>query len=288
VLCPVLTSSWLRIVPLLALPSCMVSFHDYPLGELDGESGGRAANAGKGGLGSAGDSVLPLGGSPSSGGSSSSGGGGATEGGTSEGGNAGATLFGSSSIDDFEDGDEQILPLEGRNGSWYIGNDGQGMQTPRSDSLVKPSLLEPPRTGSTRAAHTFGGPFQVWGALIGTSLGYADGKALPYDLSRYSGIRLWVRSGSTAPNAAKSVRLNLPMTGTNPGGGCTACSDHFGVDIPLTPQWEQVEVPFSSLKQMGFGAPKLPAPDLQHVVSLQLAFPKGVVFDLWIDDVDLY
>lgn len=278
----VLTSSWLRIVPLLALPSCVVSFHDYPLGELEGESGGSAANAGKGGLGSAGDSVLPIGGNASNGGSSS------TEAGSSEGGNAGATLFGASVIDDFEDGDEQILPLEGRSGSWYIGNDGQGMQTPKGDSLVKPSLLEPARTGSTRGAHTFGGPFQVWGALIGTSLGYGDGKALPYDLSRYSGIRLWVRSGSMAPNAAKSVRLNLPMVGTNPGGGCTACSDHFGADIPLTSKWEQVEVPFSSLKQMGYGAPKLPGPDLQHVVSLQLAFPKGVAFDLWIDDVVLY
>jgi hypothetical protein len=79
------------------------------------------------------------------------------------------------------------------------------------------------------------------------------------------------------------------MPGTNSGGGsCTICSDHYGTEIPLTSQWQQVSVPFSSLKQRGWGRPLLAQPDLEHVTSLQLGFGGGVVFDLWIDDVELY
>lgn len=259
-----------------------MSFQDYPLGDISGGAAGANSQGGAGG-----PSVLPGGGSLSGGGDSTAdAGAGLGDGGTDTGGSS--TLLGSGLIDDFEDGDDQISPLEGRSGGWYAGNDGQGMQTPRSDQRLEPSVLEPPRAGSTRAAHTFGGPFQVWGALIGASLGYAAGQAAPHDISKYRGVRLWLRSGSNSGMQAKSVRLNLPTAATNPGGGCTSCNDHFGVDIPLSSSWQLVEVPFSSLKQLGFGVPKLPAFDAKRVVSLQLAFPKGVSFDLWVDDVSLY
>jgi hypothetical protein len=97
-----------------------------------------------------------------------------------------------------------------------------------------------------------------------------------------------VRSGSTSFYAAKKVRLNLPAVATNPGGGCTVCNDHFGVDVPLTTKWVQITVPFSTLKQTGVGKPPLPTPDLAHTTSLQLAFPANTSFDLWVDDVELY
>jgi hypothetical protein len=190
-------------------------------------------------------------------------------------------------IDDFEDGNAQILQLEGRSGAWYAANDGKGIQTPANTMALLPSPTMPPRAGSTRAVHTFGGPFATWGALIGTALASTGNQGITYDLSRYEGLRLWVRSGS-ASAGAKSVRLNLPTPGTNNGGGCIMCNDHFGVDIPLTTQWVRVNVPWSELHQAGFGVPPLAAPDLEHVASIQLAFPNAVSFDLWVDDVELY
>jgi hypothetical protein len=186
-------------------------------------------------------------------------------------------------IDDFEDGNAAIITQQGRIGSWYVGNDGMGTQTPRVGQPMAPSLLERTRGKSQRAIHTFGGPFAGWGALIGTAFG-PDA----YDLSAYTGLRLWVRTTSTAGSAARSVRINLPMPGTNSGGDCSVCNDHFGADLPLTPEWTQLTVPFASLRQRGFGHPQLPEPDLAHVTSLQLSFTGGVVFDLWIDDVELY
>lgn len=252
------------ILPLVLLPGCLVSFNDYPLGDIEGSTSGGTP------------SIFPTAGSQSEG---------AGKGGGDEGGSAStAPAKRENLIDDFEDADAAIIEQQGRVGSWYVGNDGMGMQTPRMDQPVVPSLLQPARGESRRAAHTFGGPFGGWGALLGTALG-ADA----YDLSAYSGLRLWVRSGSISGSAAQSVRLNLPMPGTNSGGGiCTVCSDHYGAEIPLTSQWQQVSVPFSSLKQRGYGRPVLAEPDLEHVTSLQLGFGSGVAFDLWIDDVELY
>jgi hypothetical protein len=247
--------SWYRVALLLLLPGCLVSFNDYPL-EVSGGGAGQAA-----------------------GGSSSSAGTAAMSG--------AAPMAGSSSggmIDDFEDGNQNILELAGRSGAWYVANDGQGTQTPAANMPVVPSLLMPARGMSTRAAHTFGGPFAQWGALIGVSLSSDQA----YDLSRFSGVRFWVRSGAFNPGAANRVRFMLPTAQTNAGGGCTVCNDHFGVFVPLTPQWTRIEVEFSELAQEGFGAPEPPSPDLTTVSAIQFIFPQGVSFDLWVDDVELY
>jgi Carbohydrate binding domain (family 11) len=107
-------------------------------------------------------------------------------------------------------------------------------------------------------------------------------------LSGYQGLRLWVRSGATSAVAAKQVRLNLRTPGTVMGGTCTACSDHFGVEIPLTSKWTQVDVPFATLKQMGYGRPMLASADLTRALGIELLFPVNVSFDLWLDDVELY
>jgi hypothetical protein len=256
------------VLPLLLLPGCLVSFNDYPLGDIEGSASGNA----QGGT----PAIFPAAGSQSQGAA----GGAGDEGGAS----SIAPVKRENLIDDFEDADAAIIEQQGRVGSWYVGNDGMGLQTPRADQPVVPSLLQPARGESRRAAHTFGGPFGGWGALLGTAFGPGA-----YDLSAYSGLRLWVRSGATSGSAAQSVRLNLPMPGTNSGGGsCTVCSDHYGAEIALTSQWEQVSVPFSSLKQRGYGRPLLAEPDLDHVTSLQLSFAGGVAFDLWLDDVELY
>jgi hypothetical protein len=229
----------------------LVSFNDYPLGDVEGNATA-GASGGSGGI------------SPTAGASGS------------------FPTKRENLIDDFEDGNAAIITQQGRVGSWYVGNDGMGTQTPRMDQPVAPIFLQPARGPSQRAAHTFGGPFAGWGALIGTAFG-PDA----YDLSGYSGLRLWVRT-TTSGEVAQSVRINLPMPGTNAGGDCSVCSDHFGADIPLTSVWTQLSVPFSSLRQRGFGQPQLSEPDLAHVTSLQLSFAGGVAFDLWLDDVELY
>jgi hypothetical protein len=290
-------ASWSRFALVGLLPGCLVSFNDYPLGDPNGGESTAGSVAAGGSGASAGDSaaggkVMPTGGA-NTGGSDAMPGGGTSampEGGSSDPDNGGAAPFtvNLNLIDDFEDGNAAIVEQQGRSGTWYIVNDGKGMQTPRADELLTPSLLSPARSQSQHGAHTFGGPFQTWGALIGTSLASSSELGIPYDVGGHQGLKLWVRSGATSQYAAKQVRLNLPTPGTNTGGGCTVCSDHYGADVALTSKWTQVTVPFSSLKQVGWGRPHLVSPDLAHVTSIQFLFPANVSFDLWLDDIELY
>lgn len=301
----------LRHVPLLVLvlPGCLVSFNDYPVGDIH--------------------ATEPTAGTaPSSSGASVGGSGNATSGtdsggttqptaGTETGGTETVPMAGESGvppemgaagappvvdsrnlIDDFEDEDEAILEVMGRSGAWYVGNDGRGTQTPKAGSPLLPAALavaNPMDPGSTRGAHTAGGPFYDWGALIGTALAVAEDNAVPYDLSPYTGVKLWVRSGSNfsggggwgGATVAREVRINFPTVATGSGFGCITCdNDHFGTEIPLTSKWVQIDVPFSSLKQGGFGKPALR--DLHQVLGVELLFPKSVTFDLWVDDIELY
>lgn len=268
------------LVLLFLAPGCLVSFNDYPLGDLeaDGAKGGDTGPMVGDRAGSGGAGIFP------------GGGGASTDGGASvDSGGAPATLGTDNLIDDFEDGDQQLPEIAGRSGTWYAVNDGRGVQTPAMNTPVTPSSLMPVREGSTRGLHTFGGPFQTWGALVGTTLATSGAQRGAYDLSSFQGIRLWVRTGTmTSPASAKSVRLNLVTPATLPGGGCFECNDHFGAVVPLTAQWTQVEVKLSSLAQMGFGTPKLAKPDLTQVQALELIFARNLTFDLWVDDIELY
>jgi len=276
-----LTRRWSKVVPFWLVGGCAISFKDYPLGEL------HPAESGTGAGGAGGSITNTRGGTSPSGGSSNGAGTTGTDPNTGEPGGAGdAPNENPNLIDDFEDGDDLIARVGGRNGTWYTVNDGTGMQTPRPDQRCLPSLLMTPHDGSSRALHTFGSSFQNW-ALIGTTLQTVGGPPQPYDLSRFTGIRFWVRGGSSMASA-KQVRLNLPTAATRPGGVCTMCNDHFGTDVSFTSKWTQVDVPFDSLKQQGFGMPRPSSPDLKQVFAIELLFSKGVSFDLWLDDIVLY
>jgi hypothetical protein len=285
VLRSVSTFVWSRALPLLALPGCLVSFNDYPLGDPEAAPASESSSD-HGGASTAGASVLPSAGSASGGTIAVATG----HAGSQDSTIGGATAVGSNPlmIDDFEDGDAAILVRQGRSGSWYAANDGQGIQTPRGGLPLTPTLLEPARGTSLHGARTFGGPFTGWGALIGTTFASSGNSGAAYDVSARQGLRFWVRSGGTFSNPAKLVRLALRTPGTVTGGGCTVCEDHFGTEIPLTAQWVQVQVPFSALRQSGYGRPLLPRPDLKQALGLELLFPANVAFDLWVDDVELY
>lgn len=282
-------NTWYRVVPLVLLPGCLVSFNDYPLESTP--SAGATSSQGGGGV-SAGGKAPSAGtaGRPPQGGSSGSAGEPNAEAGSdsvpTEGGAGPISLGPETLIDDFEDSDAGIVEHAGRSGSWYAGNDGQGMQTPGNGLALVPTLLQMPRGDSRRAVHTSGGPFQQWGALIGTALASQGDQGVPYDITPYDGVRFWVRSQPFGPGFTSTVRVNLPTPNTN--DGCSVCGDHFGADIPLTSQWVQHEVRFSEMDQEGWGMPQLNSHDRQNVTALQFAFPEDVRFDLWVDDVEFF
>lgn len=231
----------------LPLAGCLVSFEDYPVGNLTQAAGGTA---------------------PASG---------------TAGGEAPAPTF---PIDDFEDGDNQVLLLAGRDGYWFTSNDGSspGKQTPDPRAPANPELLVPPHGASTRAMHTTGSGFNIWGALVGLNF-HADGTgALPYNVGAYQGL---IFSAKLGRNGALS-KARLALTNSDTLYGCTVCDDHFGTTVTVGNEFQAIRVPFADLKQAGFGKPLLTTFDATRVYALQLSWTKGQVFDLWIDDISFY
>ncbi len=201
------------------------------------------------------------------------------------------------SIDDMEDMDGSITMAGGRQGAWYVYNDGTGTQTPPVDPMgMAPfpmSMLMPARGSSKYGAHTSGMGFMTWGAGFGFDLNNTGGampKKLAYDASKYAGIHFWAKSSS--PGA---VRFNVGDGNTTPegmkcmsGGMMPTCSDDFGQNLALATDWTEYTIKFSDMTQVGWAMQKLPAIDKTTLYSVHFQAGTGVTFDIWIDDIAFF
>lgn len=260
----------------------------------------KAGTTGKAGTGNGGSSStagVGTGGAPLGGASATAGRGGAAGmgGGVNPGqcklasGNATDTL-----IDDLEDGDPKLPMIAGREGGWYVSNDGTagGKQVPAPSMNMPPLPTSPgaPKNGamSMFAMHTSGSGFESWGANMGiTLLQPPGGPACPYDVSRHSGVRFWIRSDIMASN----VRFAMPTLETHApaqGGTCPErCGDHYGVTIsPVPATWTQVSVKFADMKQQNFGIATMFYP--AHVLNVEFSVPHSVDFNFWIDQLEFF
>ena len=186
-------------------------------------------------------------------------------------------------VDDMETNVSTILATEGRAGSWYAFNDGQGgTQLPAPNGPFLPDLASDGFPGSTRARHSHGSGFQQY-AGFGFDLNNPSGKRQVYDASAYEGVVLWLR-GNVNVRLLFATRATAPL---DQGGDCTAsCNDSFGFELQTAPQWEQRTVPFSTLTQLSpvIGG----AFDAKQVLGIAFAVPKGSEFDVWVDEIGFY
>jgi hypothetical protein len=244
-----------------------------------GGSGGTAgAHAGTS-SGSGGSSGTQAGGSAGSGGSAGA------AGGT-------APLGDPEAIDDMEDNDAQITPASGRNGYWYVGNDGtaSGTQEPAIGMFKMFKLPDGELPDSTYAAHMKVEGFTLWGAVLGFNFNQQLGKPQPYDASEFCGVSYWGKAA-----AATTLRFRLPDGDTHPEGKvCTdggpageACYDHFGTSAAFTTTWQKFTVMFASLEQIGTGYhPEDMMFKADQMFGLEWALPgSGKAYEIWVDDV---
>jgi hypothetical protein len=246
------TACCLALAPCLVLTGCLVSFEDYPVGPLGSIDAGSLAMAGA-----------------------------ASETGGTGGANSGASTL---LLDDFEDGNSQVLLNAGRDGYWFTANDGTGVQSPDPHADALPELLNPPRGMSTRALHTSGSGFSIWGALVGANFVSVGMTAMPYSISPYQGVTFTAKLG----RAGVTAKSWLAITNYDTLYGCTTCDDHFGATVTFSDVFQTIQVPFASLKQTGFGKPLLPKFDTDRTYTLQFSWAKAETFDVWIDDVSFY
>lgn len=169
---------------------------------------------------------------------------------------------------------------------------------------------------------------QGWGATLqitfNPSMNNAGQAETPLDAHTWDGVSFWGRRGSgpnagaiiasiqdihsAATNSLKPLPEYCNEAGVSPSGastclfGCAATEavignggppdankcDPFGLGVLLTPEWSLVKLPFSKVKQKGFGVPSpLGHLDSSALVGLQLAFSAGN-WDVWIDDIAFY
>lgn len=283
------------------------------------QAGGSGSGSGSGGVSGAEGGSVNFGGEPSWAGASpveDAGAPGAEAGAAGEGGSAGAIIGGVAgsgggiinmpggmggvagsggaspyeTIDDFEDVNLVVSYKSNRTGYWYDFMD----VSPGKVAVFK---VDPGPTlganGSDAALHFSASGFTVWGAGVGFDLLNSGGaKKVPYDVSKYSGIRFYAKVGT---GAQKFINVLVPTTYSDPDGGLCDdsmpnkhCSQHLLSPVgPLKTTWDVYEVSFATLHQVGTGGLKQASLDPTSVYSFQFTVetPPTLPGDLWLDDL---
>jgi hypothetical protein len=183
-------------------------------------------------------------------------------------------------IDDFEDGNTQVLPNDRRDGYWHVIRD----DSPTGQlNLAEPPLPESGgANGSSRAMHLSGLGFTRWGAGLSVDL-RREGN--PYDASLEQGIEFWAR-GNT-PLRLVFIQRNL-LDG-HPCAGCpessSECGAFYVADVALSGDWARVSVPWSSLRQSTSGSTPFAPSEL---MTIKIEAPAAAAFEFWLDDVGFY
>jgi hypothetical protein len=175
-------------------------------------------------------------------------------------------------LDDFEDGDEGLPPLEGRNGYWTRFEDDS---TPQRSHILPPMARRHATASNRLALHATGGKLEGWGASIGVRFGPSC-----YDLSAYRGIRF----SALGPGRLEVGVLEVRVIPVEWGGSCVEeCYRGHAKEIELEASWRNYELRWEELEQ--WGKPRRPL-DPTRVQSLVFSvLPEDTPYDFWIDDM---
>ena len=191
-------------------------------------------------------------------------------------------------IDNGEDGNNQVLVRDGRNGYWYTYVDEAGSTVdPEAGSHGGTFSMAPGgANGSKYAANVQGKVASGSGVVFGAvGMNFVDPKG-PYDASRYGGLAFWARRG---PGAIGKVRFKVPDVNTDPEGHvCRECFNDFGADLNLSEAWQHFVFPFKKMAQQpDWGLPRRRAIDKSKLYGIQWQVnTPGANIDIWVDDVE--
>jgi hypothetical protein len=175
-------------------------------------------------------------------------------------------------IDDFEDGDDALAPLEQRAGFWrWVREIDAPGTAPALIPVPRPEALPQNRL----ALHVKGGRLLDWGAVVETTF-----RPACYDASEYAGITFQARGPGRlyfGPREASTIP-------TAEGGTCEEdCHNPHVVKIELGSTFLRYEVRWEALRQRGTDKPALDPKKLNSLAFL--IRPEDTPYDVWIDDV---
>jgi hypothetical protein len=178
-------------------------------------------------------------------------------------------------IDDFEDGDLDIIEQDGRKGTWYQFDDETDGHT--SGFVFKSDAAN----GSQQALSITSSGYTWWGAGIGFPLNTEGDTNAPYDATEYSGVSFWAK-------AQNPVDLNIRVADaytSSDGGQCDLCGDHFRATLRVTQEWQRYEAAWVELQQWGWGSPQRQSVDLSQLYAIEFQWSRDTPISLLLDDV---
>lgn len=187
-------------------------------------------------------------------------------------------------IEDAENGDNQVIVQDGRDGYLYTFVDARSQLVGHTAVGVRPVPLAGGAHGSRCAWNLRGRLADERIVFAGLGVNFTDPKGA-YDASRFVGISFFARHGT---GSAWRIRVQLPDGNTDPDGGvCKQCFNDFGATVDLTEEWTKYTIPFDSLGQTGdWGTPTPGRIDRSKLFGIQFRVKNmDEPFDIWIDDI---
>jgi hypothetical protein len=181
-------------------------------------------------------------------------------------------------LDDFEDGNNQLTNMAGRDGYWWVSVDKAGSKFTTPAQGFEPEDGVAHMVGET----VKGTPEDAWGVTFGSNFVSSQGSL--YDASMYAGISFRAKASL---ESTKTVRFGVSDVNTHPDAGiCKTCWNHFRKDITLTTEWKEYKVLFSEMKQRdGWGDPRPSSITPDQLMAFNFDFEGGQKFEIWLDDL---
>lgn len=237
-------------------------------------SGAGTTSVGQGGSGGTG-TVSPSGGSGlSTAGTTSTTAGTTGVGGAAPGGACTATAMATGTpplIDDFEDGDANVMIADGRVGGWFLSTDTTGTTTPAAGAPM-------PVAGGMpgKAIHVSGSGLTMWGASLSASLTPLNGC---YNGAAFTGVTVMLKGTGSVWVSVLTAAVRAAPEGMR---------NHYKKQVTLGAEWTTVTINFSELMQPGGWGTIVPF-DATKIYGIDFgpATTQGMPtsFDFWVDNL---
>ncbi len=196
--------------------------------------------------------------------------------------------------------DVEFSPIEnfeyGIATQWWVSTDGTGTVNHMVGREPSAEELETGRCGYSKyALHIVAEGLEIFGGAFGLNF-YLD----PHDMSEWDGISMW---NKRTENSGRSLFFGVSDKYTDEYNGkllfedntpyCLEITDdeslkcdRFGAGVGMDTKWRFVKIPFSEMRQRGYGMPA-PELDVSAILGFNIGFESGD-WDFWIDDVAFY
>jgi hypothetical protein len=178
-------------------------------------------------------------------------------------------------IDDFEDGNADIMAVDGRMGGWFLSTDGTATAT---STPAKGAVLPVDGGKTGKGLHLTGMGFSSWGVSLGAAV--ANNLTGCYDAGKMTGITVDLKGTGSVFVTVLTAAVRDAAEGMR---------NHYKKQVTLTADWTTVTVAFSELTQPGgwgtivpFEASKIYGIDISPV---QATAPATTDYDYWIDNL---